>query len=125
MSKFSDKALDAALACKMRCSDVPEYKTVRQYLRGLLLTLWEEGEGFSGKRPFGNSGWDFDLYEALIKGKHLGGKLDADGYVDHYDKKQACELIPALIVRMCEPNKPPIPYRLTDKGRAMLEEGKK
>ena len=40
-------------------------KTVREYLKMLLERLWEEGEGFSGKRPFGNSGWEYDLYAAL------------------------------------------------------------
>lgn len=29
--------------------------SVRGYLKTLLKTLWEEGEGFSGKRPLGNS----------------------------------------------------------------------
>jgi hypothetical protein len=35
--------------------------TVRDYLKALLLKLWEEEEGFSGKRPFGNSGWKHEL----------------------------------------------------------------
>ena len=39
--------------------------TIRQYLIKLLLKVWEETEGFDGKRPFGNSGWDGDLLEAL------------------------------------------------------------
>jgi hypothetical protein len=39
--------------------------TVKEYLVELLAHLWDEGEGFSGKRPFGNSGWEYDLYEAL------------------------------------------------------------
>jgi hypothetical protein len=38
-------------------SDAGDNITIRDYLRILLETLWEEGEGFSGKRPFGNSGW--------------------------------------------------------------------
>lgn len=32
--------------------------TIRDYLKALLLRLWEQGEGFDGKRPFGNSGWN-------------------------------------------------------------------
>lgn len=32
--------------------------TVRDYLKALLRRLWLEQEGFSGKRPFGNSGWE-------------------------------------------------------------------
>lgn len=40
-------------------------KTVKEYLKKLLETLWEEGEGFSGKRPFGNSGWEVELEHAV------------------------------------------------------------
>jgi len=43
--------------------------TVKGYLKALLSTLWDEGEGFSGKRPFGNSGWEYDLTDALIDNK--------------------------------------------------------
>ncbi len=56
--------------------------TVGGYLQALLLKLWEEEEGFSGKRPFGNSGWSYELYRPLIAaGKVEGGKLDEDGGV--------------------------------------------
>jgi hypothetical protein len=40
-------------------------ETVRDYLRELLFTLWREGEGFCGKRPFGNSGWERELLSSL------------------------------------------------------------
>ncbi len=39
--------------------------TVRDYFVSLLAKVWEEGEGFNGKRPFGNSGWHWDLIETL------------------------------------------------------------
>lgn len=42
-------------------------ETIRDYLVALVREVWREGEGFSGKRPFGNSGWDWDLYMALAK----------------------------------------------------------
>lgn len=60
-------------------SDAGDNGTVRQYLYALLSTLWQEGEGFSGKRPFGNSGWECDLYKALASGGYVKG--DAEGYV--------------------------------------------
>lgn len=41
--------------------------TVGEYLGLLLSTLWIENENFSGKRPFGNSDWNFDLYDAMEK----------------------------------------------------------
>lgn len=40
--------------------------TIRDYLKALVATVWIEGEGFSGKRPFGNSGWQSTLYDTLI-----------------------------------------------------------
>ena len=40
--------------------------TVGGYLRALLSTLWNEEESFSGKRPFGNSGWRSDVVDAVI-----------------------------------------------------------
>ena len=41
--------------------------TIKEYLHKLLSTLWDEGESFNGKRPFGNSGWEYDIYTALVK----------------------------------------------------------
>lgn len=54
--------------------------TVGDYLRRLLKTLWEEGEGFSGKRPFGNSGWEDELYTALVVGGFVGGVTEDVDY---------------------------------------------
>jgi hypothetical protein len=56
--------------------------TIRGYLKALLTDLWEEGECFSGKRPFGNSGWEWDLYRALVKGGAIKGRIDEDGLQD-------------------------------------------
>lgn len=41
--------------------------TIGDYLVKLLVTLWQEGEDFSGKRPFGNSYWEDEIYIALAK----------------------------------------------------------
>ena len=46
-------------------SDAGDNLTCRQYLCALLAQLWSEGSGFSGKRPFGNSGWEWDILDAL------------------------------------------------------------
>ena len=61
--------------------------TVRSYLHDLLKTLWRERGGFSGKRPFGNSGWPCDLYHALA----MAGIVEAvieDGYIDEMRKEE-------------------------------------
>lgn len=67
--------------------------TIRGYLKALLWTLFNEGEGFSGKRPFGNSSWEYDLYIALVAAKAVDGTLTEDGYIDTVDYKEANKLI--------------------------------
>lgn len=67
--------------------------TIREYLKALLIKLWEEGEGFSGKRPFGNSGWEYPLYTALVTKGAVKGSLDEEGYLDTCDHKSANQLI--------------------------------
>lgn len=67
--------------------------SIREYLKELLFVLWDEREGFSGKRPFGNSGWEFDLYVPLIESGVVEGTLDLDGYVQHVNKEQADTII--------------------------------
>ena len=78
-------------------------QTVREYLAVLLATVWREEEGFDGKRPFGNSGWQHDLCHALA----------ASGYVElpppgmHGYEVESCvrtrELVAAAIKTMREP----------------------
>ena len=62
----SGRGLADALAVRFD-SDAGDDLTVRQYLFALIKTLWDEGESFSGKRPFGNSGWDIELMAQLAK----------------------------------------------------------
>ncbi len=64
-------------------------KTVRDYFKALLKRLLTEEEGFSGKRPFGNSGWTRDLQVPLIKAGIVKGSLDDDGYIETVDDAAA------------------------------------
>lgn len=50
--------------------------TVRDYLLALLRQLWTEEEWFSGKRPFGNSGWQDEVYNALA----VAGLIEPEDY---------------------------------------------
>jgi hypothetical protein len=75
-------------------------RTVRAYLIDLLSALWEEREGFSGKRPFGNSGWEFDLYIPLIRAGLIPGAFDEDGFLDEVDGKAGDRLIAAAIAAL-------------------------
>lgn len=78
--------------------------TIREYLATLLRTLWIEKEGFNGKRPFGNSSWDFDIYDALIRGGAISGSFDADGYIDDCDDEAGYRLVKDAIEFLCGTN---------------------
>lgn len=62
------------LATPMQKNDA-QASTIREYLAALAKGVWVQGEGFSGKRPFGMSGWHYDLYQALVVAGHIGGEL--------------------------------------------------
>ena len=67
--------------------------TIGQYFASLLHTLFVETEGFSGKRPFGNSGWETDVDKALIKADAVWGRLDGDGWIEDYDSAAASAIV--------------------------------
>ena len=72
-------------------------KSIREYLMLLLTELWRREEGFSGKRPFGNGGWKWDLYYPLVKGGFLPGAIDEDGDLQEFDQKNADRYVMELI----------------------------
>ena len=74
--------------------------TVRGYLVALLTTLWTEEDEFSGKRPFGNSGWQYDFAPAVIRAGLVEGALDEDGYVDTLDNATLNRLVLAAIASL-------------------------
>lgn len=67
--------------------------TIRDYLIKLLEVLWEEQEGFGGKRPFGNSSWEYELHGALLDAGYITGQRDEDGYIDDVDEASGNRLI--------------------------------
>lgn len=71
--------------------------SVRGYLKTLLKTLWEEGEGFSGKRPLGNSCWQHELYIPLVRAKVIPGSFDGDGFLQTCDDKGGDRIITEAI----------------------------
>jgi len=88
------------LAIEFKSDDLNRTLTIREYLKELLRTLWQEGEGFSGKRPFGNSGWRYELYHPLIEKGLISGKFDEDGYIEYVDDESGSNLILKLIEAM-------------------------
>lgn len=77
-----------------------EAATVRDYLKALLTTLLREEEGFSGKRPFGNSSWMYELYLPLVKAGAVAGKLDDEGYIVEVDDAAADDMILKAVAEM-------------------------
>ena len=83
-----------------------EAGSLREYFKALLTTLWREDEGFSGKRPFGNSGWQTDVYAALVEMTAIKGRFyfyqDNDGVIhreglEDYDGVEGNKLVKELI----------------------------
>lgn len=64
-----------ALNISFYYADLDETLTIRDYFKALLDRLWEQGEGFSGKRPFGNSGWEYDLQRPLVMAGVIAGTI--------------------------------------------------
>lgn len=85
--------IQKVLETKIETYDLDEELTLKEYLKELLTELWVEEEGFSGKRPFGNSGWQFDVYGSLIKAGHVEGTLDEDGCIDRFDEVPARKIV--------------------------------
>lgn len=60
-----------------------EELTIGEFFMRCLDRLWDEGERFSGKRPYGDSDWENPIYEALVRGRYLAGTIemadDGDG----------------------------------------------
>jgi hypothetical protein len=84
------------LATPMDANDA-HATTIRGYLVALLTELWKDGEGFSGKRPFGSSGWEVELYAALARAGHIAGRFDDDGWLEDTDEAAGDKLIAAAI----------------------------
>jgi hypothetical protein len=67
----------------------------------LLMSVWDQGECFSGKRPFGNSGWEQDVYDPLVRAGFIAGTIGQNGYANFSDKKSAHAYVRDLILAMC------------------------
>jgi hypothetical protein len=74
--------------------------TIREYLKAILLGVWTRGADFDGKRPFGSSSWQCDIYVALIKADVVEGSLDGDGFVATVDEDAADAIVKSAIEAM-------------------------
>lgn len=55
------------LHCPMMQPNDANAETVAEFLGAILTALWVEGECFSGKRPLGNSDWQWQVHMSLAK----------------------------------------------------------
>lgn len=63
------------LAVRMQSNDA-RAETIQDYLISLAEEVWFEEEGFSGKRPFGNSGWQGEVILSLVVAGAIPGKVE-------------------------------------------------
>lgn len=87
------------LALRFTSMDLDKELSIREYLIELLSTLWTEEEGFSGKRPFGNSGWKGDVAVPLVKAGAIKGTIteDPDCWDIDYDNAELDEVMSRCI----------------------------
>lgn len=94
------------LAVPLPADNDAEAATIRDYLIKLLMKVWEEGECFDGKRPFGNSSWDYDLYGALARAGMITVTWDEWGGIDSFtseEEDRAISLIRSAILELGHP----------------------
>lgn len=96
---ISDEQVLQVIACPMEEPNDAEAKTVGGYLAKLLGRVLQEQDCFSGKRPFGNSGWyHADLVPALVRANIVNGRLDEEGYPEDFDEAHVEMLLHAVTV---------------------------
>jgi hypothetical protein len=71
--------------------------TVREYLISLLSVLLDQGEN-AIKRPFGNSGWEYELYAPLITAGVVEGEFDEDGEIESINHREAEAILQQAIL---------------------------
>ena len=93
-----------ALSVEFYCDDLNETLSVKEYFKRLLHTLWAEEDGFSGKRPFGNSCWQGDVIYALVEDGYISGTIEyhEDGSVAeaNYNDQEAKGFVLGLITNL-------------------------
>ena len=82
MISLSSKQL---LDYKFYITALEEKSTLRNYFKTLLRTLWNESDGFSGKRQLGDSDWQDSLAMDMIEAALLEGEYNAPWDRHDYD----------------------------------------
>ena len=90
---------DEILDLKFLSGDLHKEVTIREFFYELLKAVWEGGESFNGKKPFGNSGWTGDLKACLVKNKLIDGEIDAEGYMESCDEVAFNKLVLEKLIK--------------------------
>lgn len=96
---FTSAQVAAALETRFLSNDLHKRVSLRQYFKAQLSALWRESDSFSGKRPLGNSGWDWEIAIVLIKHGFIKGEFDRNGDLESYPA-EADAFIAACIAAM-------------------------
>lgn len=92
MNEIGNQVLDVAME-----DDDSGATSIRGYFVALAEAVWRREADFSGKRPFGKSGWTWDVYKALADAGMITATFDQDGYIEDADQAKADELISAAL----------------------------
>jgi len=102
MSEVSPGLIRRTLALELGANDAGE-ETVRGYLLHLLRKVWLDDE-FTGKRPFGNSGWRSYIGASMVAAGIIDGEFDEEGFIKRIDSKGSDQVIIACISSLdCPP----------------------
>lgn len=77
-----------------------EGRTLRAVLKDLLSMVLLQGEQFNGKRPWGDSGWEWDIYRAMVVNGFINGTVDEDGDIYDIDNTKGDELLMMCVDRL-------------------------
>lgn len=78
--------------------------SIREFFHDMMQHLWSEMDGFSGKRPFGNGGWEYPVIRALVAAGAISGEViyDEDGYIEDetYDYDEGHKFVVGLLSQL-------------------------
>ena len=81
--------------------------TVGQYLLKLAAVMWRDGECADGKRPFGNSGWEWEIFTSLAEAGLIESTRDRYGDMDITDRPAAEALVTQALEHWIQKSAPP------------------
>lgn len=67
--------------------------TLYEYLAGLLRDLWRQGPRFEAKRPYGDTDWQWQVYEAMAKAQLIDAWWSPEGALERIDRRVADAII--------------------------------